>query len=166
MIGKSRCVSLDLAQEIKKIDSSCRLTKNKEGQLSPTVELLTKLSELLSKHWNCQVTESQAYQVWCAVFEIEYDSQQKAKHQADVAFWYGLNPHELTDDQLAGLYANLDRVKCQQRLELGNVDAMDYEQIYSLTMIAYDDEERASKARSQSMKALVDYETKRQGRHV
>ena len=61
----------------------------------------------------------------------------------------------LSRERQLGLLANLPRVQAKERIQQGRYDPLDYQAVYRLYMQAYGDERIASKARVQSMEALI-----------
>lgn len=116
---------------------------------------LKKLAMLLSVHFQKTLTIAEAWQVWKAACTVEEWLRTQAKIVADVSFWYGIDATKLSDRKLTALNANLPRVKAQQQLENGNFDAADFEYVYNLTLLAFEDEQRALDARANSMRALI-----------
>ncbi len=147
-------ITVELLEKIRAIEHAANLP-TKQGMLQPTVEFLVALAKSLSNNLT-RVTKTQAWQIWITAFEFEASRQEKNKHHAEIAFWFGVDPYRLSNDQFVGLFANLDRVKCQQRIENGNYDATDYEHVFNLYMLAYEDENRALQARSQAIRNLMD----------
>jgi hypothetical protein len=82
----------------------------------------------------------------------------KKKHRlhATIAFEYGINPYELTTSQLVALEANLQRLKAQRRIESGDYDHSDYQAVYTLFLIAFEDEELARAAQSRAVDRFID----------
>ena len=83
-------------------------------------------------------------------------TKKKHRRDAELAFWFGVNPFELTELQKIGMYANVNTCKAQQSIHLGHYDATDYRHVYALYLAAFDDEALASKARANSLEAYVD----------
>lgn len=86
------------------------------------------------------------------------DGHAKKKHElnAELAFWYHIDPFGLDGNQKLGLKANLARVKAQHRIHCGNYDAEDYRGVYELFLTAYGDEQVARKARLRALENYVD----------
>jgi len=54
------------------------------------------------------------------------------------------------------LLANLNRMKAQQKIHLGQYEPTDYQHVYALYLAAFDDEALASKARANALEQYVD----------
>lgn len=130
-----------------------------DGHRVPNVEFIESLATLLSQWWKTRIDASQAWQVWIALDEIYTAIGKQNRIAAEIGYWYGIDPFRLNSDQIYGLHANLNRLQAQQRLKDGNYDPYDFEAVYDLTMVAFDDDSIAIKARSESMKLLVKRET-------
>lgn len=89
----------------------------------------------------------------------------KKKHEldADLAFWFHVNPSQLTPLEKIGYRANLERVKAQQRIHLGLYDEANYEGVYKLYLLAYGDERLAQRAKARALDAYVDQRIKQAG---
>ena len=128
--------------------------RNKMTQ--PTVKMLSELAAMAAKEFRRAVTVAQAWQIWKACLAFEMHALETQRQRSEVAFWYGIDPFAINDKQVAKLHCNLYRVKAQNRIHEGNYDPYDYANVYSLFLVAYDDEHRALKARAQSIEALMD----------
>lgn len=153
-------LSIGDVEAIKQLEAGCRLPEI-DKRVKPNVEFLDKLRELLATIWRRATTATTAWQVWIAIYELENRIADRHRVAAEISFWYSVNPFTLNQDELAGLYTNLHRVKAQQRIENGNFDATDYEHVYDLTLVAYGDEQRALAARAASLRMLIAQQTKR-----
>lgn len=112
----------------------------------PTAMLLDRVAGWLATKGIKQTSRTIAWQVWWAVFERIDAIREQTQVAADIAFWYGINPFGLNDEQAIGLRANLPRVRAQQTLHEGNYRETDYEAVYQLTLLATGDEQLARKA--------------------
>lgn len=102
----------------------------------------------------CSITG--AFMVWRFVTGRVQGQRRKTERFAELAFWFKVNPFALTDSQRVGLWSNLNSLKAQEILHNGNFDATDYKAVYDLYMAAYDDEERAQKAKTKAAEVYVD----------
>ncbi|MDX1964127.1 MAG: hypothetical protein SFX18_13320 [Pirellulales bacterium] len=59
-----------------------------------------------------------------------------------------------------GLLSNLNRVKAQERINLGLVDPCDYQQAYHTYLQAFDDEQLAREAQSRAARAYAERATR------
>lgn len=75
--------------------------------------------------------------------KLRKDTQQ----DADIAAWYNVNPFQLSEDQKLGLIENLPRVKAQKRINEGNYDLSDSQEVYELFLLATGSEQAAEQAR-------------------
>jgi hypothetical protein len=75
---------------------------------------------------------------------------------AELIYWYGgINAFALTPAQQAGLYANLPRVKAQQRIFDGRWEGLDYQGVYDLYLRAFEDTRLADSARTKFLEQYV-----------
>ncbi|HHM11974.1 MAG TPA: hypothetical protein ENJ16_00355 [Planctomycetaceae bacterium] len=77
-----------------------------------------------------------------------------------IAFWFHVNPEQLSGRTKAGLLANLDAMKAQHAIHLGNFDPADYETVYRLYLAAFGDADLAARARARAMEVYVDRKTR------
>lgn len=125
-------------------------------RMRPTTALLQDVLKIASLEIGRLLTISQAWQLWRCCVAIENNAIERDALRSEIAFWYGIDTTRISDLQLASYKANLYRVQAQKRIVEGNYDPTDYELVYSLFLIAYDDENRALKARAQSIESLMD----------
>jgi hypothetical protein len=85
------------------------------------------------------------------------------QQEADIAYWFKVDPWELSSEQKTGLLANLVRVQSQQILQSGNYDRTNYEKVYQLTLDATGSEQQARKARTRAREAYVDAQVAKAG---
>jgi hypothetical protein len=129
------------------------------GQIVPNAVFLHALKELLTEQgYKCE-TCTQAWATWRLVFELKRLVAKAAERQAEVAYWFKINPFNLTDLQRRALLANLDRLKAQQILHDGNFDPCDAETVYNLVLTATGDERKAVRARGTAQENLIARET-------
>jgi hypothetical protein len=100
-------------------------------------------------------TVSEAWQIWLALDAWSEKLSQKNRIRADIAFWFGLNPFELKDEQIIALRENLPRVRAQKTIEEGKYDPTDFERVYQLFLQAFDDENLARKRQTESFKLYL-----------
>ena len=75
---------------------------------------------------------------------------------AELTFWYGFDARSLDGNERLGYWANLPTVKAQRTIEDGRYEPTAYEYIYSLYLVAYDDERLAEQAKTIALEAYVD----------
>lgn len=73
-----------------------------------------------------------------------------------MARFYGVNPFALRADERVGLIGNLGRIKAIERIERGDFDGLNHEGIYQLYLAAYEDKDRALKAKIEWLESYVD----------
>ncbi len=128
---------------------------------TPTPEFLASIGEYLNRLWGRAVDATQAYQVWLLYRHSIHKSRVKFSVVGDIAHWFHLDATKLPGDMVLGLVANLSRVQAQEQLVHGTFNSTDYESVYQLVLLATGDEKQALDARSASMKALIEQETRR-----
>jgi hypothetical protein len=122
----------------------------------PTIELLRSVAAWAKRQFCVQLTLTAAWQLWWAVCEL-LDKARKAQQRiADVGAWCHIDGTRLAEYQLYGLLANVPRIQAQQRLHAGQFDAMDYEGVYQLVLLATGDEQQARSARTLALERYVD----------
>lgn len=131
--------------------------------IRPTVQFIKDLATMLSERWGKPVTPTQAWQVWIAAAVIETRADERGREDAELAFWYGVNPFSLSERQRETLYFNLPRIKAQHQLSNQHYDPTDYHGVYDLVMMAYDDEAMALEARSDAIQRATDKAAARKG---
>lgn len=151
------------AIDIGLIDAVNRVTHQaslpvRDDYLQPTVAFLRSLAQTLSYTWRRPVTLSVAWQVWHATYAVCERERIKHERDAELAFWFSVNPIALTGDQRIGLAANLERVKAQDRLNTGNYDQANPDQVHALVLLATGDEQAALKARADSIRLVMERE--------
>lgn len=130
---------------------------------TPTPTLLDAVALWLSKLGVPNCTRSMAWQVWWAIYERIDLIRRHFQKETELAFWYSVDPFQLSETQKIGLAANLDRVKAQSRLHHGQYNPADYEGVYNLTLLATGDEAKARRARADAMERYVDAKIARKG---
>ncbi len=128
-----------------------------------TVEFVHMLADKLSNAINRQVTPTQAWFVWQLVSEYSEWQRTQNQEQADIAFWYHVDPFGLTSDQRVALYMNLPRIKAQHALEHGLYNPTDYRGVYALVLMATGSKKSAHKAQVEALERYIDSKIKRGG---
>jgi len=72
---------------------------------------------------------------------------------------YGVDTIAWTDEQVLGGIANMDRSKARRQIESGACPDEDFEYIYQLYMLAYDDLSRAARARDDARRESMKRKT-------
>tara|TARA_R110002167_G_scaffold44383_5_gene133572 strand:- start:2193 stop:2681 length:489 start_codon:yes stop_codon:yes gene_type:complete len=137
--------------EIQIIQGKSKLPQEK-GYVKPTLGFLKGVADYLEGVLFKKVSSTQALQIWYGASIVQNHLADKNKLHSDVGHWYGVNPFDLTSDELTSLHGNLPRVKAQQRIERGDYDQTCVVTAYEIHMLAYDDEDRALRARSAAAK--------------
>lgn len=164
-LGRARIRITDVVAFWREMRSIERASKLPEigGRIQPTEQMLRRLAEWLASRGLRGCTVTAAWQVWRIVSDHLIQVQRDARGMADLAFWYGIDPHRLTQRQRDGLTLNLDRVKAQRQIESGKFDPLDYEGIYHLVMLAYDDEDLAQSHKTAALERYVDHKVRTGG---
>lgn len=134
-----------------------------EGQkiVTPTKQFLESLAELLQGAWGKAVDATQAYQVWLLCLSFAMKTREKFAAVGDIAHWFHLDATRMPEEMVLGLLTNLPRVKAQEQLNSGDFDPTAHESVYQLVMLATGDETQALRARSDSMRALIEQQARR-----
>lgn len=127
----------------------------------PNAKLLDLVAGWLEGFGVESPTRTAAWSVWWLVYEAIEIIRKQTTRDAELAFWYGINPFELDGRQRVGLMANIDRVKAQKTLHDGRYRSTDYEFIYHATLLATGDQQAANAARSEALERYVDSKTKK-----
>lgn len=108
------------------------------SKIKPSVAFLKTLASELGKVLDLQfkLTPAIAWQVWLAVYSARESQAKRFEAECDIAFWYSINPFELSDEQKLAMLANIGRVKAQQRINDGNINAKTAEDAYNLMLLA------------------------------
>ncbi len=130
--------------------------KRVDGKARPTLEMLEDIVKIAAKSTRKRVTFAQAWQLWRCCLAIQLVAYETGDTRSEVAFWYGVDTFKMSDREVATLKTNLQRVKAQKQIADGNYNPTDYQLVYSLFLVAYGDEDRALKARAQSIEALME----------
>ena len=83
-------------------------------------------------------------------------SKKLTGRDAELAFWFHVDPATMGSGRKAGYLANLERCKAQQTIHLGNFSPTDWQGVYQLYLFAFGDRKLAEKARVQAMELLVE----------
>ncbi len=136
-----------------------------EGLVTPTRKLLELVATALDAIGAQGCTLDGAWMFWKLV-NMEAEAAREANTEnADLAFWYGVNPFELDDDQRVALLTNLPRIKAQDALKRGSFDPMDMNHVYALVLAATGDQQQAQKAKADAAELRVTYETEKAARN-
>lgn len=136
-----------------------RRVENKKDVLRPTVAFLNDVSKTLRQH-GIEPTIAIAWQVWKATSEFLDNLRTESQPYAELAYWYSIDPFTLTDEQQASLLANLEVMKCQDRIYRGDYSPTDIKGVYQLYLTAFGDEELARKKQTEAARAYVEAKTK------
>lgn len=160
-------ISINLVEArsvIAQMEQDCDIDDRINGYAG-TVRFLRRFSAWLAAKGLQGCTLSGAWQLWRAV-SIRLEQLAKANREnAELAFWFKVNPFELSDNERAALLANLPRVKAQDILHSGNYSPTDYNGVYQLTLDATGDEKQAEKAKSDALDRFVDSQIRRGIKH-
>jgi hypothetical protein len=134
-----------------------------KGMVQPTPEFLRKFADWVKLKCNAKVaiTLAEAWQIWKVVVDKTNAAQKEQATNADIAYWFKVNPTTLTESEKLGLIANLPRVQAQDRIQRGDFSATDFKGIYQLYLLAYGDEDLAQKKQTEAAKAYLEQESKR-----
>lgn len=105
------------------------------------------------------LTSTAAFFLWTSCYSISERLRIIHADMAKVAYWYKIDPYQLSQQRRHGLLMNLPVVQAQQRVADGNFEATNYEHIYELVKLATGDEAKARKARTASLERYVDQQT-------
>lgn len=137
-----------LLETITALEESHRL-QVVQKRLKPSVPFLTELGE------KCGTSVTGAFQLWIISSLWQQALAEREEENAELAFWFSVDPYGLTSDQRIGLKANLSRVKCQDRLHRGDYDVADWQGVYDLVLAAGGTELDAAKARASAIEAKM-----------
>lgn len=146
-------------ERITRIERKAKLPVN-EGKVQPTESLLKNIVGYFKSEKTQTITMTQAYYAWLALYwQKEFEGERK-KLRSEVSHWFHFDTNNYSEKELLGYYANIPRVRAQKQIAEHKYDATDFESVYNLFLMAFDDEELAVEARNQSIKAHM----KQQGR--
>lgn len=160
---ESCSIEVDLTeaeQELRKIEGLCRL-KAENGRMQTTVPFLESVASWLKCRGLVDATCTTAWQFWWTVFDCIDTLRQRHQNDAELAYWFKVNPFGISAEQRAGLMANLPRVQAQGILHEGNFEATDPARVYALVLLATGDEAAAIKARGDAAERLIEAKTNR-----
>lgn len=143
-----------LTSDLHKVEDAHRV-REKSGRIMPNPRFLLAVAEKLSENGITVETPSEAWQAWKILFNRMDAVRKQLAQDAALAFWYGINPFELSKEQRTGLLANLDTMKAQDTLHGGNFNPADPERVYNLVLVATGDERLAVRARGDAMENLI-----------
>lgn len=152
---------IDASEALRSHETASGL-KITNGTISPSVAFLHRVAAYLRSIGLVDATPSSAWQFWYAIGIHYQQSKEKTSELSKIAFWYKLDPFELSETQQVGLLANLDRMQCQDRIHRGDFDPMDYKGVYDLFKTAFDDEDLARRKQTEAFKLYVEKCTQRQ----
>lgn len=147
-------IELDLLATEREFVALERNTQSDSGK--PTPSLLDAVCAWLKDRFSIEATRTVAWCVWWSVYERIDHIRQRATQDAEIAYWFHVNPNDLTTEQKIGLLSNLARVQAQSTLHQANFSGSDYDYVYHLTLLATGDEAQAAKARSIALERYVD----------
>lgn len=147
-------IELDLLATEREFLELERHVKTEKGK--PTPGLLDAVCAWLNDRFSVEATRTVAWCVWWSVYERIDHIRKRATQDAEIAFWFHINPATLTTEEKIGLLSNLPRVQAQSTLHEANFSGSDYEYVYHLTLLATGDEAQAAKARSIALERYVD----------
>lgn len=156
-------IDLDLVEArsvIAQMELDCGIGEQLNGY-EGTVRFLRRLSAWLALRGLPNCTLSGAWQLWLGVTIRIQQLAKLNRENAELAFWFKVDPFKLSDDQKAALLANLSRVKSQDILHSGNYSPTDYHGVYQLTLDATGDERLAQKAKADALERFVDSQIRR-----
>lgn len=133
------------------LEKKCNVTGS-----HPTTLLLDAVVQWLDSLGVPGCTRSAAWQVWWAVYERIDHLRKATQLNAELAYWFHVDPFGMTDEQRLGLIANLPRMKAQSTLHNGKFNGADYNYVYHLTLLATGDKSQAQRARADALERYVD----------
>ena len=141
-------------KSITEIERKAKLPVN-EGKVEPTESLLNSIVSYFKSEKTQTITLTQAYYALLALYwQKESEGERKILKSA-VSFWFHFDTSNHSDKELLGYYANIPRVRAQKQIAEHKYDATDFESVYNLFILAFDDEELAVEARNQSIKSRM-----------
>lgn len=157
-------IDADLSELQRLLSSVTPLSRAVLNTIVSDRSFLDKVAEALRIKYlpQSRITPSEAWQIWKAVDEAATIYQAETRDHAELAFWFHINPYQVSERQRVGLLANLGMLKAQDRINRGDYDAMDPKQVYQLFMFAYEDKELAQRRATESAKLAIELEAKRQ----
>lgn len=131
------------------------------NRVVPTIPFLESVVRWMEKQGLQDATLTAAWHLWRAVCEVALRARANEEPNAEVAYWFGIDPNSITESEQLGLLENLPKLIAQERIYHGNYSPSDPGSVYALFMAAFDNETVARKAQLEAAKALVDKATKR-----
>jgi hypothetical protein len=147
-----------VSRELSSLSANLQVTSNK---MRPTLSFLRNVVEWMQKQGIHDATITSAWQLWKVVSEAASLARSNEEPNAEVAYWYGVDPHAISESQQLGLLENLPKLIAQERIYHGNYSPSDPAGVYALFMSAFDDENVARKAQLEAAKHMVESATKR-----
>jgi hypothetical protein len=159
---QNEVVEIDLIEAetvIGKISAKLNSTK---GKVHPTIATIAEVATWLTGFYRTKtlVSIAEAWQVWFLVSGFSETARDQQANNAELAYWFKVNPLELTELQKMGLMANLPRMMAQDRISRGDYSATDVKGVYQLFLSAYGDEDLAQKRATEAAKAAIKQEAK------
>ena len=84
------------------------------------------------------------------------DAKKKWRQLAEASFWYGFDLAELPTGRRFAYLENLQSMLAQWKIAAGQFDATDYEAVYALFLLAYNDERIALEAEIQAARRFME----------
>lgn len=158
LIGDAQ-VSIDIVAAIEtfqQLEAEAKIVNR-----TPNAELLELVAQWLLVREGVEVPPSAAWQLWWVVYELENSARRAMQQDAELAFWYSIQPGTLSEKQRVGLLANLSRVKAQDTLHNGRFSSTDFNGVYGLVMAATGNKALAEKAKSDAAERYAEAEMRR-----
>lgn len=144
-------ISVELFRRLERIDRD--LGKVVDEIRKPTIEMLRAMVAILGDEFGRPFTATEAYQVWVAVFRLQWQWAQKHQTAIEVSFTYGIDATKLSDSEIVAYHARIPQMNARKRIQEGRYNPSDFEGVFNLYMIAFNDEELALKARANAIRA-------------
>lgn len=150
---------IELEAIVVRISSKIKAVK---GKVQPTVAALAEVATWLSDFYRTKtrVSIAEAWQVWFLISGFSDTAREQQANNAELAYWFKVNPLELTELQKMGLMANLPKMMAQDRISRGDYSGTDPKGVYQLFLAAYGDEDLAQKRATEAAKAAIKQEAK------
>jgi hypothetical protein len=147
-----------MSRELSSLSANLEVVNKK---MRPTLSFLRNVVEWMHSQGLRDATITSAWQLWKIVSEASSLARSNEEPNAEVAYWYGVDPHAISESQQLGLLENLPKLIAQERIYHGNYSPTDPAGVYALFMSAFDDENVARKAQLEAAKHMVESATKR-----
>ena len=156
---ESTTLTISLVRLSREMDKLSADLPRYNNRIVPTIEFLQDVVKWMHKQGLVDATPTAAWHLWKAVQETSSRARVSEEPSAEVAYWYGIDPHTISEATQLGLLENLPKLIAQERIYHGNYSPSDPRGVYALFMAAFDDENVARKAQLDAAKALVDTAT-------